>query len=715
MTICLAVGGGTLLGISGQRLGIPGIVLLLIGGVVLGPEGLGWVRPSTLGHGLETLVAVLVAVILFEGGLTLDLSGYRRAPQVIRRLLSLGPMLTWLGAGLAVHWLYGVSPGFALVAGSLVIVTGPTVVSPLLRRLRVDERLHHILYWEAVLIDAVGVFIAVLCYEWLSSTRELRLAESLARFGMRMLVGFGLGGLGGITMAVVLKRRLIPNSYVNTFVLACALLTFAGSHGLIHESGILSVVVAGLIVAIREPRQLARVQQFKLQLTELAIGTLFILLAAKLELSRFGDPRLLAFLGIIMFVLRPLTVFLSTLGAGFSFREQALLSWIAPRGIVAASMASLLALRLKKAGYEDAPLLETLTYGVIGATVTLQGLSAPLVVGLLRLKQPRRTTWLLAGNPLLCRELTLALLRAGIKAVGLPEHEQGRGNLEVEPAVLADTQGVLCINDQPLANIRLLQQLQPRPDDAHTYRWEPAVQGDSTHTERVGGKTRKVWADLGSPHQVETQLESATHRLDVVEVAEDASADRFGAGLRPLFIVHDGQAELLPQLQYRRPDHNHMVVVLRRSIRGLRDLLADVSIIDQEAPTFEQVLISILERIKLQRSVLDVAAVLESIVNREQSMPTTLGNGVAIPHAYVQGIDQSQCFVAVVRSGLSMPTPDEQPVRLIFLLLSPQNDARAHLRALAMIAELAQESALMKVLAQERTPQRIRRYLMERA
>lgn len=709
LTICLAIGGGTLLGIVGQRLGIPSIVLLLFGGLLLGPEGLGWVQPGALGHGLETLVPVLVAVILFEGGITLDLSGYRRAPHVIRRLLTIGPLVTWLGAGLAVHSLFGVSPGVALVAGSLVIVTGPTVVSPLLRRLRIDERLHHILYWEAVLIDAVGVFIAVLCYEWLSPHQKPHVADALTRFGVRVLVGFALGGIGGMTMAHVLKRRLIPNEYVNTFVLACALLTFACAHALLNESGILAVVVAGLIVATREPRQLARVQQFKLQLTELAIGTLFILLAAKLELDRFSDPRVLAFLGLIMFVFRPLTVVLATLGAGFSVREQALLSWIAPRGIVAASMASLLSLRLKKAGYDEAPLLETLTFAVIGATVTLQGLSAPIVVRLLGLTRAQRRTWLLAGHPLLTRELAQALHRAGAKAIRLPDVNERR---ELDPAELSDVQGVLCIHDDPLANLRLLQQLQAHTNDTKNYRWEPG--GDPIGHPHPGSTTL-VWSALGSPHEVETRLESGTHSIDTIEVAADNGADRFGPGLRPLLTVQDGVATLLPNLQYRRPERSHMVVVLRRRIAGLRELIADVSVFDQPTPRFEQVLQALIKRVAAQRKEVDEPALLTSILDREKDMPTSLGNGVAIPHAYVNGLGRSQCYVAVVPAGISLKTPDGQPIRVLFLLLSAPGDARNHLRALATVAELAQESALMDLLARERAPQRIRRYLNERA
>ena len=165
-TLALSVAVGGLLMVLAKLLKIPGIVLLLFGGVILGPEILGLVQPGTLGPALNVLVAVAVGLILFEGGLTLDVSGYRSAPQVIRNLLTVGVLITWVGTSLAIWLIFRVDPAFAALTGSLVIVTGPTVIQPILKRIRLKWNLHNILHWEGVLIDPIGVFLAVLAYEW---------------------------------------------------------------------------------------------------------------------------------------------------------------------------------------------------------------------------------------------------------------------------------------------------------------------------------------------------------------------------------------------------------------------------------------------------------------------------------------------------------------------------------------------------------------------
>src|SRR5690606_30678535 len=194
-----------------------------------------------------------------------------------------------------------------------------------------------------------------------------------------------LGVATGMLINLVLQKNLIAEEHTNTFVLACALLVYGLAQVLLSESGILSVVVAGFYVAWRQPPQLRRVRQFKLELTEFGIGLVFILLAAKLDLSLFNDPRLLVLLGVILFVARPLGIAIATYKHDFQLKEKAFLSWVAPRGIVSAAMASLFALRLQQSGNADAHYLEVFTYAVVVTTVTLQGLSAPWLARLLGL------------------------------------------------------------------------------------------------------------------------------------------------------------------------------------------------------------------------------------------------------------------------------------------------------------------------------------------
>ncbi|MFT7624639.1 MAG: NhaP-type Na+/H+ or K+/H+ antiporter, partial [Myxococcota bacterium] len=350
LTLGLAAVAGVTLMSLGSRLGVPSIALLLLGGVGLGPSGLGWVDPEGLGHGLEQVIKMAVAVILFEGGLTLDISGYKKAPVVIGRMLTIGVLITWLGAAAALYAFAGLSPAVSLLGGSLVIVTGPTVVSPLLRRLNVRDRLFHVLYWEGVLIDAVGVFAAILCFEWATATAGY--LWPVADFALRLGLGIGAGGLAGLFLDKLLRSTFIHDEMVNIFVLSFAIFLFGICDAILVESGILAVIVAGLVLGFRKPPRLRSVKRFKLELTELAIGLLFILLSARLDLQRFiefGDV-LLILLAIVMFGLRPINILVSTWGQPFDWREKAFMSWLAPRGIVAASMASLVTLRLTELG-----------------------------------------------------------------------------------------------------------------------------------------------------------------------------------------------------------------------------------------------------------------------------------------------------------------------------------------------------------------------------
>ena len=235
VSLALAVAAGTMLMAFSRRLGLPSIVLLLAGGIVLGPEMLGAVRADALGPGLGALISFAVGIILFEAGLTLDPRDYRRAPHVIIRLLTVGVMTTWLGTALAVWYFAGRTANGALLAASLVIVTGPTVVGPLLKRIKVKPRVHSILYWEGVLIDPVGVFVAVLCFELIGNEAGL---AALGTFGMRVLFGLVVGLAGGFVMSELLRRRAVPEDMAGAFALGCGALTFAAAEAVASESGL---------------------------------------------------------------------------------------------------------------------------------------------------------------------------------------------------------------------------------------------------------------------------------------------------------------------------------------------------------------------------------------------------------------------------------------------------------------------------------------------
>ncbi|MBW2401854.1 MAG: cation:proton antiporter, partial [Deltaproteobacteria bacterium] len=286
LTVVMAIAVGILAQTLASHTRLPSIVLLLASGAALGPDGLGWIVPQDLGTGLLTIVELAVAVILFEGGLNLEISRLRRSQQSIRRLVTWGALITMAGAAIAVRYFLGWPWLTAALFGSLVIVTGPTVVGPLVRNLHLRPRVATVLEAEGVMIDPIGVLIAVLMLE-LTLTPG---AESIANEAGTLLfrIGFGavVGAAVGFAIAGVLRvKRLIPEGQGNIFVLASVLLLSEGCNVIVSHSGILAVTVAGIVVGNLRTSIDREMREFKDQLTSLLIGLLFILLAANVRLT----------------------------------------------------------------------------------------------------------------------------------------------------------------------------------------------------------------------------------------------------------------------------------------------------------------------------------------------------------------------------------------------------------------------------------------------
>ena len=713
LTLCFAVAAGAGLYVAGRQLRVPPVLLYLVAGVVLGPELVGWIDPASLGGGLEALIALAVAVVLFEGGMTLELGGYRRSPIVIRRLVIIGAMVTWLGASAAAWLLFDLEPAMALLAGSLVIVTGPTVVSPLLRRILVKERVHHALYWEAVLVEAVGVFIAVLCYEWLTPDREHPLWQPLDLFGLRIAVGVGLGFATGSMVARALENGWVSDHRLKGFVLSCALLTFGVAHVFVAESGILAVVVAGLVIGARQPGQITRLRRSEIQVGEHVIGALCIMLAAQVELAQFAHWRVVAMVAIVVALLRPAVVWLATWGRGFDLREKLILSWIAPRGVVAAAMASLFAVRLAELGHPEAVALETIALSVVAATVTIQGLSAPWVVRVLGVERADRRSWVILGHSALVAALGRSLRAAGVKVVELT----GSAAVSADPddPRFADAQAVLCAHTTMVQNVWAAVRFGLPLRKGSCFRWA-TFQPDPTGRRGDDPAGRAVWTNALTAAAVAVGLEDGTHAIDVVEVSAGDEEGRFGTNFQPLFWVADGVAQIVVNPLDPGPPTGDLAVVLRRRVPGLFGLVAHVQIIDTEEPSFESVLGSLAEAAAKLQPDLGVAALVQGILDRRESMPAAIGGGVAIPHGYCDGLERSRCYLAVVPNGVAdMVTPDQLPVCLVFLLISPLGAATKHILSLAALASIAEESAFVHQLRRQRVPQRIVRLIEERA
>ncbi len=404
-------------GIAGQsiawHLRIPGIVLLLGIGVFLGPDVAAVVRPETLGHGLDEIVGLAVAVVLFEGGLNLRWKRLKSQAKTIRRLITIGTLVTTAGGAVAANLLMGWDWRVALPFGAIIAVTGPTVITPLLRRIRIKRNVHTILEAEAVLIDPIGAVLAVVLLEVVLDTTGSSAAASLLGLPLRLVAGAAMGLVGGLLLGVSLRfRRPVPEGYENVFTLAMVLALFEVSNALLPESGIMTAVVAGLVVGNMRTRVQAELQDFKEQLTVLLVGLLFVLLAADVrvaEVVQLGWPGVLTVLSLILIV-RPADVAVSAFGSDLTVKDRLFLSWIAPRGIVAAAIASLFGRRLSEGGIAGGEELLPLVFLVIAATVVLQGGSAGAVASALGIRRPRKG-WAVLGANALGRALAWSLQR----------------------------------------------------------------------------------------------------------------------------------------------------------------------------------------------------------------------------------------------------------------------------------------------------------------
>jgi NhaP-type Na+/H+ or K+/H+ antiporter len=399
-----------------SRLRVPGIVLLFGAGLLLGPDGLGWLEPRALGRGLYALVSLAVAVILFEGALNLDLRRLRREGRTIRSLVTTGALLTWAGAACAARGLLGWSWELSILFGAMTIVTGPTVIGPLLRTLRVKPSVATVLEAEGVLIDPIGAIAAALTLEAVLAPDAGSLAATLLGVLPRLALGVGAGAAGGALMAFVLRRRtLLPEGLESLFVLASALAIYATCNALLSESGILAVVLAGVALANLSARLPDGLREFKGTLTEGLIGLLFVLLAADVgihEMAALGGAGL-ATVAVLMFLVRPLDVFVSTLGSNLAWRERAFVAWLGPRGIVAAAIASLGAAELAARGQPGGEALRALVFLTIAVTVVLLGGLGGAVARLLGVRAPERNAVLVLGADRVGLALAGELRRGG--------------------------------------------------------------------------------------------------------------------------------------------------------------------------------------------------------------------------------------------------------------------------------------------------------------
>ncbi len=395
----LELSGIIILGILAQwvawKFKIPAILPLILIGLLVGPiaaeffteDGTKWIEPIWNGKnglfpgdGLYYFVSLAISVILFEGGLTLKRDEIKNVGPSITKLITVGSAVTFFGAGVLAHYLFNLSWEISFLFSGLIIVTGPTVITPILRNIPLKKDVSAVLKWEGILIDPIGALVAVLVFEFISVGGGSGFTKTaLTEFGKILLFGTSFGFTFAHALAFVINKKLVPHYLLNVVSLSTVLLVFVESEIFAHESGLLAVVVMGMVIGNGKLKSIKELLYFKESLSILLISILFILLAANIDikdLMLLYNWKTAVLFVVVVFVIRPMAVFLSTYKSKLKTNEKLFISWVGPRGIVAAGIASLFGSKLLKEGVEGAEYITPLVFMIVLGTVLLNATTA---------------------------------------------------------------------------------------------------------------------------------------------------------------------------------------------------------------------------------------------------------------------------------------------------------------------------------------------------
>ena len=472
-TILIAIVSVIVLGIGAQwlawRIRVPSILLLLIFGFVAGPVT-ELLPPSSLqGDWLFAFVSLSIGIILFEGGLSLRISELREVGRAVLNLITVGVLVTGALAGAAAYFVLGFNPGMAILIGAILTVTGPTVVIPLLRHVRPTGRVSTIAKWEGITIDPVGAVLAVLVLETIYVLNEASEvagevssawnAAFHAIEGLLLIIAISVGVsvIGAAFLILILRRRLVPDYLQSSVALMIVVGTFAISNVLQEESGLLEVTLMGIIMANQKYAPLRRIVEFKEDLQVLLIACLFILLSARLELSvlSYFDWKAFAFLGILILIVRPIAVYLSCLKTKLDWKEQTFIAWLAPRGIVAAAVASLFSFRLEGIYGAEVESLVPMVFLVIVGTVAVYGLTLSPLARYLGLSDPNPQGLLFLGSYGWVRKAACAVQDLGFRVLLIDANPKNVDGARADglPAQTADALSESAIDELDLSGL----------------------------------------------------------------------------------------------------------------------------------------------------------------------------------------------------------------------------------------------------------------------
>ncbi len=419
------------------RLRLPAIVLMLVAGVLAGPVFKLIDPVHDFGDALGPMVSVAVALILFEGGLTLNFKGLSDAGGAVQRLVFLGAPIGWATGTLAAHYVAGLSWPVAAVFGGILVVTGPTVVMPLLRQAHLAQRPASVLRWEAIVNDSVGALFAVLAYEFAATMIEMGdLSDAAGHLAIGIIGASVLGFVAGRGLALAFRGGMIPEYMKVPVLFVSVIAAFAAPNQFLDESGLLTVTIMGIVLGNSSLPSFNELLRFKEHVTVLLVSGVFVILAATLDASVIAklDWRAAAFVAVIMLVARPIAIWLSLLGSSLDTNERTLIAWVAPRGVVAVAISGFFATKLAALGFEDADALAPLAFALVATTVVIHGFTVTKVAEKLGLVSSERPGVLIVG----ASKWTLALAQA-IKELDIPVLVADRSWRRLKPFRLQET------------------------------------------------------------------------------------------------------------------------------------------------------------------------------------------------------------------------------------------------------------------------------------
>ena len=471
----LELAGIIILGILAQwvawKFKIPAILPLILIGLLVGPiaaqflseDGTKWIEPIWNGEkglfpgdALYYFVSLAISIILFEGGLTLKRSEFKNVGPVITKLITLGSAVTFFGAGIVAHFIFNLSWDLSFLFSGLIIVTGPTVITPILRNIPLKKDISTVLKWEGILIDPIGALVAVLVFEFISVGGDSGFTKTaLIEFGKIVLFGTTFGFTFAHALAFIINKKLVPHYLLNVVSLSTVLLVFVESEIFAHESGLLAVVVMGMVLGNSKLDNLKELLYFKESLSVLLISILFILLAANInieDLELLYTWKTATLFAIVVFVIRPLAVFLSTRGSKLNLNEKLFISWVGPRGIVAAGIASLFGSKLLKQGVEGAEYITPLVFMIVLGTVLLNATTARFFAKIVGVFLKKSEGILIVGASKVSRLLGHYLLTNGRHVVLIDSNER---NIEKSKELGLEAISTNIYSDTLMDNIEL--------------------------------------------------------------------------------------------------------------------------------------------------------------------------------------------------------------------------------------------------------------------